>query len=265
MKRLKQSLRLIGLYFRLNLASALEYRASFWMQVFGMMLSNLSFVFFWWMAFQRIPGRIGTYDFADVMFIWALCSSAFGLANVVFGNQNRLTRLILQGELDVFLLQPKALLLNVLCARSSFSAWGDFLYGFALFGIVQKPGVAGWALFVWFVILGAVLITAITVAAHTTTFYFGNATVIGNMILDFVINFSIYPLGIYRGVIRVLLFTLIPAGFAVHVPLSILRSFSPGLLLGQLAFVAAYSVLACWFFSRGLRRYASGNLITTRL
>ncbi len=199
------------------------------------------------------------------MFIWALCSSAFGLAHIVFGNQGRLTQLILQGELDVFLLQPKALLLNVLCARSRFSAWGDFFYGFALFGIVHKPGGADWALFVWFIVLGAILITAISVAAHAATFYFGNATVIGSMIMEFVINFSIYPLGIYRGVIRVLLFTLIPAGFAVHVPLSILRSFSPGLLLGQFAFVAAYTVFACWFFNRGLRRYASGNLITTRL
>lgn len=265
MKTIARYLRLIGLYFRLNLSSALEYRASFWMQVFGMMLSNLSFVFFWWMAFQRIPGRIGGYNFQDVMFIWALTASGHGLGHIVFGNQGRLTSLIMQGELDVFLLQPKALLVNVLCARSSFGSWGDLLYGFVLFGVTQQPGAVDWALFTWFVVLAAFLMTATCVAAHACTFFLGNASMLGTMVGEFVINFSIYPLGIYQGVIRVILFTLIPAGFAVHVPLSLLRGFSPGLLLGQLAFVLAYAAFAWWLFGRGLRRYASGNLINTRM
>ena len=58
---------LIGLYFRVNLASAMEYRSAFILQAFGMALSNGSFVFFWWVAFNQIGTQIGGYDFPDVM------------------------------------------------------------------------------------------------------------------------------------------------------------------------------------------------------
>jgi len=84
MKKLKNILYLIGLYFKVNLASAMEYRSSFLMQAFGMALSNATFIFYGWIAFSQIGGRIGGYDFKDVMFIWALTSSAFGASNILF-------------------------------------------------------------------------------------------------------------------------------------------------------------------------------------
>jgi ABC-2 type transport system permease protein len=64
-------------------------------------------------AFSQVGGRIGGYDFKDVMFIWAVTSSAFGVSHVLFANANQLTRLIVTGELDTFLLQPCNLLVNV--------------------------------------------------------------------------------------------------------------------------------------------------------
>jgi len=112
-KSLKNIFRLIGLYFKVNLASAMEYRGSFLLQAFGMALSNGSFVFFWWIAFQQIDGTIGGYDFRDVMFIWAVTSSAYGVSNILFANMNAITRLIVSGELDTFLVQPKDTLINL--------------------------------------------------------------------------------------------------------------------------------------------------------
>lgn len=102
----------------------MEYRGSFLLQAFGMALSNGSFVFFWWIAFQQIKGTIGGYDFRDVMFIWAAASSAYGASHILFANMNAITRLIATGELDTFLVQPKDTLINLLCARTSLSAWG---------------------------------------------------------------------------------------------------------------------------------------------
>jgi ABC-2 type transport system permease protein len=60
---MKRHLKIILRYFQVNLASAVEYRASFLMQAFGMALSNATFVFFWWVAFSQVGGRIGGYDF----------------------------------------------------------------------------------------------------------------------------------------------------------------------------------------------------------
>ena len=262
---MKRHLKIALLYFKVNLASAMEYRASFLTQAFGMALSNATFIFFWWVAFSQVGGRIGGYEFRDVMFVWALCSTAFGLSHVLFANANQLTRLIVSGELDTFLLQPCNLLMNVCCARTSLSADGDFLYGFVLMALTQGGDAAAWLFFALGVPVGALLITAIGLTAHTLTFMFGDASVAGGMSQEFVVNFCIYPEGIYHHAVRGLMYSLIPASFIVHVPLRLARGFSAGWLLLWLAASAAYCAFAVWFFYRGLRKYESGNLIITRL
>ncbi len=262
---MKKHLKIMACYFRLNLASALEYRASFLMQAFGMALSNASFVFFWAIAFDQLGGRIAGYSFEDVMFIWAAASASFGLAHVLFANARSLSRLIVTGELDTFLLQPCNVLVNVLCAKTSLSAYGDLLYGFVLMALTQGADAAAWGWFLVAVVVGGLLMCAVTLAAHTLTFYLGDASVIGGMVTEFLINFSIYPETIYGGVVRALMYTLVPAGFMVHVPLRLARAFSPWLAAGMFAAAGAYCAFAAWFFYRGLRRYESGNMIVTRM
>lgn len=264
-KRLKAVFGLIGLYFKVNLASAMEYRSAFLLQVFSMALSNGSFVFFWWIAFNQIGGPIGGYDFRDVMFIWATTSSAFGAAHILFANMNSITRLIVSGELDTFLLQPKNVLISLLCAKTALSAWGDLLYGFVLMSLTQGGDLMAWAMFLCGLILGGLLMTAIAVTAHTLTFYFGDASLAGSLAFEFIINFNIYPQGIFPDFVRILMATAIPVLWMVHIPLQLARRFNGWLFLALLAMTLLYGLLAYVFFYRGLRRYESGNLIITRM
>lgn len=262
---MKKHLKIIACYFRLNLASALEYRASFLTQAFGMALSNSTFIFFWWIAFQQIGGSIAGYSFQDELFIWAVTSSAFGLGSILFANTSSITKLVVSGELDTFLLQPCNVLVNVLCARTSLSAYGDLIYGFILMGIVFGGNIIAWLWFVIGTVVGALLFTAITLTAHTLSFYWGDANMIGQLAQEFAINFSIYPDKIYGPAVRALMFSVIPIGLAVHIPLRLFRDFSPVIAAAAAAGTALYGIFACWFFLRGLRRYESGNAIVTRL
>ena len=262
---MKKHLKILACYFKLNLASALEYRASFVSQAFGMALSNSSFIFFWWVAFGQIGGSIADYAFEDVMFIWAVTSSGFGLAFVLFANTPQLTRLIVTGELDVFLSQPCNVLLNVICARTSLSAYGDLMYGFALMAIVYPRNWAAWLWFGFGVVLCALLMASISLMANTLTFYVGEASLIGRLAMEFSINFAIYPEKIYAPAIRALMYSVIPVGVAVHIPLRLVRGFTPGMALAALCAAALYCASAGAFFYRGLRRYESGNAIATRL
>jgi ABC-2 type transport system permease protein len=243
----------------------MEYRSSFLTQAFGMALSNATFVFFWWVAFSQLGGKIGGYDFRDVMFIWALCSSAFGLSNVLFANVSHLTRLIVSGELDTFLLQPCNPLLNICCARTSLSAYSDFLYGIVLLALTQGGNGAAWLVFALAVPVGAALITAVGLTAHTLTFLFGDASIAGGMSVEFIVNFCIYPEGIYQKFVRGLMYSLIPAAFIVHVPMRLARNFTPLWFAVWLLASALYCGFAVWFFYHGLEKYESGNLIVTRL
>lgn len=261
---MKKHLKIFACYFKLNLASALEYRASFLTQAFGMALSNSSFIFFWWIAFGQIGGRIAGYSFGDVVFIWAVTSSAFGLSRVIGANVSNLTNLIVTGELDAFLVQPCNILMNFLCARTNLSAYGDLIYGFIIMGIFYPGNLSAWLWFFCGMAAGALLMTAITLMAHTLSFYFGDASIIGQMATEFAINFSIYPEKIYAPIVRALMYSVIPVGIAVHIPLRLTREFSPGIALAGLGGTALYCVLSGWFFYRGLRRYESGNMIVVR-
>jgi ABC-2 type transport system permease protein len=262
---MKKHLKIFACYFRLNLASALEYRASFLTQAFGMALSNSSFIFFWWIAFGQLGGRIAGYSFEDVVFIWAVTSTGFGLGHVLFVNASSLTSLMVSGELDTFLLQPCNILLNLLCARTRLSAYGDFIYGIIIMGIFYGGSLSAWGWFVFGSALCALTLTAITLTAHTLSFYWGDASVVGQMATEFTINFSIYPEKIYGPLARAVMYSIIPAGIAVHIPLGLFQSFSAVSALIAVGGTALYCVAAGVFFYVGLRRYESGNVIVTRM
>jgi len=261
---MKKHLKIFFCYFRLNLASALEYRASFFIQAFGMALSNSTFIFFWWIAFSRMGGSIAGYSFEDVLFIWAVTSTGFGLAYILFANVSSLTNLIVTGELDAYLLWPSSVLLNVLCAKTKLSAYGDFAYGVIIMLIINAKNPAAWLLFALGVMIAACLFTAVSLMANTLSFYLGDATAVAQLATEFAINFSIYPEKIYGQAVRALMYSLIPMGIAVHVPLRLYHGFSLAEALLALAGTAAYCAAAAFFFYRGLKRYESGNMIVMK-
>ncbi len=86
-----------------------------------------------------------------------------------------------------------------------------------------------------------------------------NATVIIALV-----SLSSYPTVIFHGIIKAVLFTLIPAGFLSYVPVQLLRAFSWPLLGGLVLFTVAITAAAIGVFQAGLRRYESGNLVLMR-
>jgi ABC-2 type transport system permease protein len=139
------------------------------------------------------------------------------------------------------------------------------MYGLVLMGIVYGANLHAWLWFLLGTFLGCFLVAAISLAAHSLTFFWGDASMLGQFAREFTINFTIYPDKIYAPAVRALMYSLIPAGFIVHIPLRLFHEFSPGLLLITIAAALAYCLLAALLFYRGLRRYESGNIIITRL
>jgi ABC-2 type transport system permease protein len=248
--------------FRANLRSAMEYRTNFLVQVFGMMINNAAFVVFWSFLFAK-TGALGGYRFQDVMFLWALSSSAFGLSNVLFGNARQLSELVRQGDLDVYLLQPKDVLINALTSKTIVSAWGDFAYGFVVLAFLgfDPPH---WIMFALFVVSGALVFTGVFVISESLSFFLGSSAGITGAATEFILSFSLYPVGIFPSGMRWVFYSLVPSGFIVFLPLRVFRSWSPGLAALVLAVSVAYAFLAAGIFRAGLKRYESGNRIGAR-
>lgn len=260
----KKSLKMMLYYFKFNLSSVMEYRISFLVQSFGMMLNNSAFIFFWWILFNNV-NSIGGYGFTDEMMLWAISSTSFGICFVMFGNVTQITRMILNGELDTYLLQPKDPLSNILCSKTTVSAWGDTIYGIVMFFILKGFDIKSFLLFILFCITGALIFAAVLVTFHSLSFYAGSMEGFAQLIIEFLISFSIYPEGIFSGWVKFLLYTVIPAVFIVHIPSRIIKQFSISMLLGVLGAALIWIVFAYALFYRGLKKYESGNLIISKL
>ncbi len=257
--------RLASHYFRFNLSSNMAYSTSFLIQVFGMALNNSAFVVFWFVLFDRIGGDIAGYAFSDVMLLWAIAASGIGLGVVLFGNAPFLSRIIYSGELDVFLLQPKPVLPNVVMSRMVVAGWGDFIYGVILFVSTQQVTVFGVLLFALFVLLMAVVYTAIRVIYHCVSFYVGNAEGFASLAGELIITFSIYPGSVFKGASSWILHTLIPAAIVTYIPSRIFQEFDLLSLIIVLGADTVIVALAFVLFRRGVKKYESGNLIGARM
>ena len=256
-------LRLAAAYTRLNLKAQLEYRGAFLMQVGAMFLNDGVWVVFWALFFTRFPVLRG-WDVRDVITVWAVAAAGFGLAHAVLGNTLQLATIIAQGQLDVWMLYPRALLPHLLLGRMSASAWGDALFGFVVYVGFVRPDLPHLLLFAALVLSVAVLFVGFGVLAGSLGFYLGNATVLAQQWQFAMITFSTYPAVLFEGAVKLLLYTLIPAGFVSYLPIEALRQFS--LTHAALAVAGALGVLAVGAasFYLGLRRYESGNLMEMR-
>lgn len=260
----KSHISLIFAYIKINLSASMEYRTSFILQVVGMFLNNFAFAVFWWLLLDKV-GQIGGYGFKDVMLLWAIASTAFGIAVTFFGNLMRLVDIIIKGELDSYLLQPKNVLINVLMSKSQVSGWGDMLYGMILICILFPFNFPVYGLFIILSLLSALLFVSVGVSAASCTFFFGQFKSVADWVFDFMISFSIYPEIIYKGFIRFLLFTVLPAGFFTMIPARLINHFSLLTFIYFLGIVLLWVILSVTFFRFGIKHYESGNLIVQKL
>jgi ABC-2 type transport system permease protein len=263
MEALRRELAFVLAYVRANLKVALEYRVAFWGNVIAMFLNDAMWVIFWTVFFTRFPALRG-YDLRDVLTIWAVAALGYGIALGIFGNAIRFAPIVAEGRLDFYLALPRPPLLHLLISYMQVSAWGDLLFGVAIYLVVARPGPSELLWFVLVSIAAGAIIAAHATIANSLAFWLGKSDGIAGQLVDALIMFATYPTTLFSGLVRVALFTVIPAGFIAYVPVRFLREWDPLQFLTVYAAAAFYVTAAIWLFSRGLRRYESGNLVAMR-
>ena len=256
-------LRFIAGYFKLNLAMAMAYRGSFLAQVFFMAANDALLLFFWWVLFRRFPAVAG-WSFRDMVVLYAASATAFGLGAAFCSNFLGLSRLVSEGQLDYFLAAPQDPFLHVLVARGWFAGWGDIAFGVGAF-LLAGDG-SPWRLIVFpaVVLCGAAVLVSFGFIYGSLSFFWGRSEALSGMAFESLLIFSLWPGEIFPAALRLLFFTLIPAGLVSHLPVRLLARFDWPLFLALLAAAAGAVCLARFVFRAGLRRYESGNLVAMR-
>jgi ABC-2 type transport system permease protein len=225
-----------------------------------MMASDSLWLFFWWSFFRQFPLENG-WQSSNIIVIWAVTACGFGMGMSVFGNAPRLAALIMNGGLDAYLCMPRYVLLHACVSASDPTSWGDFIFGISAFVLLLRPDMLHFGLFLLLSVQVGLILIAFAVIIGSLAFFLGNTEGLTQQLVGTLITFSTYPINIFSGVVKLMLFTLIPAGFISFVPLQLLQHFSWPLFLGMIGFTALIVSVAVGIFELGLRRYESGNLL----
>ena len=250
---------------KLNLASAMEYRASFISQILGMFINNGIYFVFWLIFFDKF-GAVRGYEIGDIYLLFGIVALGYGLAYMFAANTGpNLAYLIAQGRLDYYLVLPRRLLPHVIFSRMSVSTIGDVTFGLMAYLLTGRFHPIDIMLFLITAVLAGLVLVGFSIINGSLAFFLGNAQQLSQQANGAIVTFALYPHTLFTGWARLFLFTVIPAGFVGGVPVEVVTGRNPLLLLGLVLVVIAIWSLATAVFYFGLRRYESGSAINVNV
>ncbi len=246
---------------RTSIRASISVRGAFLLESTFIIINNLVFVLMWWIFFRQFR-EIAGWTLRDLIALNAIGLGAYGLMQICFGGAKQISRIILNGDLDPFMTQPKNLLIHLIASKSLPKGWGHLITTAILLILGDLTDIATLALVLLGILFGSLVFAAIAIMAHSLVFWLGPVESVAKRYCDALFLFALYPTNIYSGVLQFVMFTLIPAGVISYLPVELLRHFSWTNLALFAGSSLAFFALAFKVFYLGLRRYESGNQIT---
>ncbi len=235
-------------------------RRSFWFQTLIMMLNDLVWIVFWIVFFRRV-GEVRGWDINNLMVLQAILTTSGGIVLGLLANARRIPELATTGGLDAALALPVPTLPYLLVREVQPINVGDLAFGLGLFAVAGNPTPARTLAFAVAVVIATVLLASFLVLTGSSVFFLGR-TEAGDLGFHAITLFSSYPVDVFGGLARVVMFTVVPAGFVTGLPSKWVESFDPKLALASAAVATGFAVAAVLSFNRGLRHYTSGAVWT---
>jgi ABC-2 type transport system permease protein len=79
------------------------------------------------------------------------------------------------------------------------------------------------------------------------------------------VNFATYPSSIFKGLAKIILYTIVPVGVSTYLTVDVIRSFNIYSFFIIIVTTITLVTLAYVVFNKGLKRYSSSNLMISRI
>lgn len=226
-----------------------------------MMLNDAVWVVFWLLFFRKVK-TLHDWDADLMMLLQAVLVTSGGLTLGLFANARRIGQLATDGGLDEALSLPVPTLAYLLVRRVDPVNLGDVAFGLLLFAALGHPTPGRILVFVLVVLAACAILTGFLVLTGSLSFFIGRNEG-GDLAFHAMLLLGSYPIDVFGGWARVLLFTVVPAAFVAAVPARLIAGFDAGRALGLAAAAVIMATAAILTFRAGLRRYTSGSAWTT--
>ena len=259
----KNQFKVTKLSIKYALMRAMLNKVTFISNVIFMILNNSAMIIQWIVLFSLKP-EFGGYSLKQVLLLWGMAAGCYGVSRFFFKKAFSLSYTICSGKLDSYIVQPKNILLSAITSDVEVSALGDMLFAIIMF-FIYGFSLSGLIMIVFFSITGGIILTSISVILNSLSFWISNSDMISEVGNNIMVNFATYPEGIFKGITKWLLFTIIPVGIVNYIPVKIIINFNINLLLINIGITILLIVLAFTIFYKGLKKYSSSNLMNARV
>lgn len=226
-----------------------------------MLANDAALIVFWILFFNRV-GNVRGWDFGHLLVLFGILSTVTGIAMGVLGNARRLGQVIADGGLDAALTLPVDPLGYLLVRQVDTALLGDLAFGPAMFALSGRVTPATVLIYLIACICGTAVFVSFLIVLGSATLYFGGRGEQGDVGFHAVLMLASYPLDVFGGAVKLLLFTAMPAAFITGVPTELVTAFDWGRAGLMVAAASLAVVLARAVFNGGLARYRSGALWT---
>ena len=259
----KNQIKVIFLSIKYNIIRQMENKVTFITNILFMILNNASFILQWVILFS-LKEEIGGYTIKEVVLLWGIASGTFGVAHIVFNKAFEMSDLIINGKLDTFLVQPKNVFLSVITSETRISAIGDLIYGYICL-FIYGISIKNFLLYTLFLITGGIIVSAFASILGSLSFWIVRGDIISDSLTNMMLNFATYPGTIFKDGVRILFYTIIPLGISNYIPVDTIIRFNIGNLATVISFTIFITIMAFTIFNKGLKRYSSSNLMSSRI
>lgn len=228
-----------------------------------MILNNGCMIIEWIILFS-LKKSIGGYSLKEVILLWGAAAGVYGVAHFFFKCAFSLSDTITNGKLDAYIVQPKSVLLQAITTDVEPSALGDLLYAYIMY-FIYGFSIKGFLLFTLFIFLGGIITTAVAVILGSLSFWFSRSDLIADTGNSIMVNFATYPDGIFKGIVKLLMLTVIPLGISVYLPVRVIIAWNTEYFIAIIIGTVILVALAFGIFNKGLKRYSSSNLMISRI
>jgi ABC-2 type transport system permease protein len=246
---------------KFSLLSAMEYRMSFWVKIFGMIVNDLFHIFAWVVLYQSFHGWV----FQDTALLFAIFLTMSGIFIYFAAGTLHIAKNIAEGKLDYYLSLPKNPLWHMVVDRTEIFGLADVVIGIVLFALFGNPDLQRILLFLGVVFISIIILIAYTIFVQSLAFFVGDFEETAERWFWTLFGFGFYPQNIFFGPMKLVTLTVLPAFFVFTVPTRLLTSFDWMDLLLLVLVAAASFLISIQVFQIGLKRYESGNLINVRI
>ncbi len=253
----------------IQLRSQMQYRASFWLELFSTGLLNGVYFLSLALILERF-GSIAGWTLGEIAFLAGMVEMSFGLMDMVFSgfDPDYFSTLVRQGSFDQFLLRPVNVTWQILGSRFLLRRLGRIFEGFVIFLLALTLLDVHWTLFKTLYLPVVLLCQVLSMGAlfmfgSTITFWTVQSIEAVNILTYGGTELMSYPMHIYPAWLRRFFTFIVPFIFLNFYPaLYILDKPDPLHFPSSAPFLAplvslGFFLLALRFWQTGINHYQS--------